>query len=74
MLEPDHPLDICYCGDYRKDHQDGTGACKFSGGWRGDGHNGAGRCDRFVFAYPYTHRKEQQKPGKTEAPSTGSGS
>lgn len=55
-LELDHPLDICYCGDFRKDHKDGTGACIFSGGWRGDGHSGAGRCDRFVFAYPHTHR------------------
>lgn len=56
--EPDHPLDICYCGDYRKDHKYGTGVCMFSLGAYGDGHSGAGRCDKFVFAYPHTHRHE----------------
>ena len=60
QCEPDHPLDICYCGDYRKDHIDGKDACKFSIGARGDGHSGAGRCDRFVFAYPHTHRTKSK--------------
>lgn len=55
-IEPGHPFDICYCGDFRKDHKDGTGACIFSIDSRSDGHSGAGRCDRFVFAYPHTHR------------------
>lgn len=25
-----HPLDECACGDYRRDHKDGTGACTFN--------------------------------------------
>ncbi len=26
--ETDDPMDECVCGDYRRDHLDGTGACK----------------------------------------------
>lgn len=32
-IVPD-PLDACVCGDYRRDHKDGTGPCKFNArGW-----------------------------------------
>lgn len=24
-----HPLDVCVCGDYRRDHKNGTGPCTF---------------------------------------------
>ena len=43
----DNDLDVCECGDYRKDHKGGTGVCIFSDGTVGDGHHGAGRCDQF---------------------------
>lgn len=26
-----HPKDVCYCGDYRDQHKDGTGPCVFNG-------------------------------------------
>lgn len=26
------PNDTCECGDYRKDHVDGVGPCRFNGG------------------------------------------
>ena len=42
-----HPLDQCECGDFRRDHKDGTGACIFSSGSKGDGHSGAGECVQF---------------------------
>lgn len=48
--ELNHPVDVCYCGDYRKDHKDGSGVCIFTVNARGDGHHGAGRCDKFVLA------------------------
>lgn len=25
------PYDVCKCGDYRRDHKDGHGACMFNG-------------------------------------------
>jgi hypothetical protein len=25
-----HPLDECECGDYRRNHKDGTGPCTFN--------------------------------------------
>jgi len=28
-----HPLDECECGDYRRDHADGVGPCKFNRAW-----------------------------------------
>lgn len=49
-----HALDTCYCGDYRRDHKGGVGACNFNPD-RGDrdGHFGAGRCDAFRLAKLY---------------------
>lgn len=49
----EHPLDTCECGDYRGDHVDGHGRCKFSVGAWGDGHSGAGRCDQFRLSQRY---------------------
>lgn len=46
-LRSAHPLDICYCGDYRKDHKNGMGACIFNSGSRSDGHFGSGTCEKF---------------------------
>lgn len=46
-MNEDHKLDTCECGDYRCDHIDGTGRCKFSIDSRGDGHGGSGWCDQF---------------------------
>ncbi len=39
-------LDICVCGDHRRSHVDGTGACKFNR-WANVGHGGADNCDSF---------------------------
>lgn len=52
----DDPLDLCFCGDYRRDHKDGKGACIFSVGSRGDGHFGSGYCDAFRL-----HRRARQE-------------
>lgn len=39
-----NPEDTCHCGDWRKDHIDGTGACKLNG----LGHGVPGyRCQEF---------------------------
>lgn len=46
-----HSLDVCECGDYRRDHVDGQSRCKFSIGSRGDGHSGAGSCDQFRLSH-----------------------
>lgn len=47
----DSPLDTCDCGDYRRDHKGGTGACAFNRErprYEGDdGHMGAGACHQF---------------------------
>ena len=48
QIGSDDPLDICRCGDYRRDHARGAGACIFNPKHAiGDGHFGAGRCDKF---------------------------
>lgn len=52
-LPASHPLDVCECGDYRRDHVDDSGQCKFSVDARGDGHSGAGRCDQFRLSHKY---------------------
>ena len=44
------PKDVCECGDFRDDHRDGKGACRF-----GDAHPTAtkgrgGYCSRFVLS------------------------
>ena len=54
MSEPDripHDLDLCECGDYRRDHKGGTGACNLNG--LGHGMTGY-RCNRFRFSLPAT--------------------
>jgi hypothetical protein len=43
VLVESHPLDVCVCGDYRKQHKDGVGACMCNG----LGHGGAPACYRF---------------------------
>lgn len=53
------PKDVCVCGDYRDQHKDGSGVCVFSVGNRGDGHFGAGRCERFRLSKPV---EAEQKP------------
>jgi hypothetical protein len=40
------PYDICQCGDYRRDHEGGTGRCTFEP----DLVNGFRRCERFRLA------------------------
>ncbi len=49
-----HPKDVCVCGDYREEHENGTGICAFTKGQHGsdDGHFGAGRCDKFEMSIP----------------------
>ena len=54
-----HPLDICHCGDYRRDHKNGVGACIFSTGSRGDGHFGSGRCEVFNLTHRYNPTKQE---------------
>lgn len=48
-----HPSDVCKCGDYRLNHEDGTGACCFNiGAWgMGSGHHGAPDCNEFRLAH-----------------------
>jgi len=60
-----HLLDICRCGDYRKDHKDGEGICIFTTGSRKDGHFGAGRCDAFLLSKPFTGEGNDTDKGKT---------
>lgn len=49
-------LDVCTCGDHRRDHQDGVGPCIFN-----ENHNNGGlshgyvRCEAFVL---FQHAKE----------------
>jgi hypothetical protein len=42
MSEP-HPLDVCQCGDFRREHQDGTGRCRMPN----DASHGFKTCERF---------------------------
>jgi hypothetical protein len=30
IIVTEHPKDVCECGDYRYQHEDGTGPCKFN--------------------------------------------
>lgn len=39
-------LDVCECGDYRRDHRDGVGPCRFNGQYEYDCHAGK-KCLRF---------------------------
>lgn len=39
-------LQVCECGDYRRDHWDGTGSCRFNKP-DGIGHHGAANCMAF---------------------------
>lgn len=61
MAREPHDLDTCECGDYRKDHAGGTGGCIFTPDpdhdKNSDGHFGAGRCDKFVFAGAHVEEK-----------------
>ena len=41
--------DVCECGDYRHQHEDGTGACCFNRP-DGIGHGGAANCNKFRFS------------------------
>lgn len=48
-IDPHHPCkcyETCACGDYRKDHKDGTGPCIFNGG-RFDLCHGGTDCHEF---------------------------
>lgn len=52
---PGSPDDVCYCGDYRKDHAGGTGGCVFTPDpdhdrADSDGHGGTGPCYKFRLA------------------------
>lgn len=57
MRPIDHKLDQCACGDYRRDHKNGTGACCFNPSFArypsDDGHSGAGACQRFRLSTRY---------------------
>jgi hypothetical protein len=56
-----HPEDICYCGDFRKDHKDGTGRCIFNDEVR-DGHGGAGPCYQFRLAQAVSLTQREKTP------------
>lgn len=60
-------FDVCYCGDYRRDHKDGKGACSFNSP-SGVGHPGGLRCYSFKLAkaahmIPEHIRKIQENDG-----------
>lgn len=46
-------FDRCGCGDYRKDHKDGVGACSFNGKFENDAHGGV-PCLEFRLMRPAT--------------------
>lgn len=43
---PGSEFDLCECGDYRHQHEGGTGACKLNG----LGHGGAPSCYKFTMS------------------------
>lgn len=45
-----HELDICVCGDYRRQHTHLSGPCVFNEHGTPDGHFGAGLCQQFALA------------------------
>lgn len=53
------PLDYCECGDYRRDHKDGTGLCCFNGP-SFDLNHGGKDCHQFRLAA--LAKMEEQKP------------
>lgn len=44
-----HPLDECDCGDYRRDHANGTGRCKMPDGLC----HGFKPCFKFILSRAY---------------------
>ena len=48
----EHDLDACECGDWRRDHIDGTGACKFNKNAANVGHGGPADCMEFRLSVP----------------------
>lgn len=45
----EHPLDECECGDYRRDHVGGRGACSMPNNMS----HGFQRCERFRLSKPF---------------------
>lgn len=45
-----HPWDICECGDYRSDHENGTGRCQY-GYWHTPFNLEFRECRAFKFAW-----------------------
>lgn len=45
MTDRSHPLDTCYCGDFRKDHANDVGSCAFT-----NNHPGGVWCRQFRFS------------------------
>ena len=52
---PAHPLDVCDCGDYRRDHENGVGRCTMPD----DLCHGFRPCFRFVLWEPASQGDEQ---------------
>ncbi len=54
-----HPNDVCYCGDYRHQHEDGDGRCRLNG----LGHPGGSSCNRFRLTTPFAPRTALAQEG-----------
>ncbi len=49
-IDPHHPcmcFDVCVCGDYKHEHENGTGPCRHNGGLRFDLTHGGKDCMAF---------------------------
>lgn len=55
----DSPLDVCACGDYRKDHVDDVGACRHNK--PGDMTHGFRDCESFRLSRRALHTERSGK-------------
>ncbi len=54
-----HPLDSCECGDYRRDHENGTGPCKFNRAGFDECHANE-NCTAFVLSEAHIGRTDHE--------------
>lgn len=57
MLCEAHELDICECGDYRRDHVGGTGECRMPN----DLSHGFRRCKEFRMFRPHVETNQRRR-------------
>lgn len=60
-----HDLDVCFCGDYRRDHKNGTGACAFNAyPMNGGASHGFRRCHKFRLSEAHEPATKDSAPAR----------